>query len=294
MAPFAPHRLIDMLLHPRLVWLVTAATLCLSTLATAGCGGGRVPKEFQPKQALATWSDAEWAGVLDDVATEDGFVRWQKLKDNEDGVRDRLFRYVGQLGAASPRSDPNLFETDEEKLSYYINAYNALAMYGIVKRGYPGNVLRPTGVDPGALFFLDKFYVGGKWYTLNGLEREEVLDRSGRDARMHYAVNCMSFSCPPLLDEPFAGEKLEEQLDRQGAYYLSDSRAVKRLDDGETVGLNNIFVDWYRSDFAPETNGDEELLATLKEHAAEGSPVLTATRVKDIGYDWSLNAPPEE
>ena len=59
-------------------------------------------------------------------------------------MRDTLYEYVGQINAASPDNRPELFPTDTDKLAFYVNAYNALCMYGVVQRGYPGNVLRPA------------------------------------------------------------------------------------------------------------------------------------------------------
>ena len=283
--------------HRRVVpFFAAAALLCLAYLGCAGCGGGRVPVEYRPQERLETWSDAEWAAVLDEVATEHGFVRWDRIENNTDGVRDRLYRYVGQLGAASPENRPDLFPSDQDKLAYYINAYNALCMYGVIERGYPGNVLRPGVIDPGALFYLDKFVVGGKSYTLNGLEREEVLDASGRDPRMHFAVNCMSFSCPPLRREPYRGDRLAEQLNEQGEVYLSDPRAAVPDDGGKTVRLNRIFTSYYRDDFTAgvEAEGDAAVLAGVRRYAAQDSPVVGATNLQGLGYDWSLNRPPEQ
>ena len=165
-------------------------------LALAGCGGGAVAEEFRPTAEITVWDDAVWASVLEDVATEDGFVRWDAIKTNENGVRDRLFEYVGRIGEVSPENRPELFPTADDRLAYHINAYNALAMYGVVQRGYPGNVLWANPVAPGALFFVDQFTVGGDKTNLDTLEKRKVLDASGRDPRMHFAINCMSHSCP--------------------------------------------------------------------------------------------------
>lgn len=265
--------------------------IVLLSLLIAGCGGGRVPSEFRPDAKLTEWSDAEWAAVLDQVATDDGLVEWDQIENNTNGVRDRLFRYVGQIGAASPENRPDLFEGDREKVAYYVNAYNALCMYGVVKRGYPGNVLRPGYVDPGALFFLDRFVVGGKRTNLDGLE-QGTLDRTGRDPRLHFAFNCMSYSCPPLRGEPFNGEELVAQLRDQGERYLSDPRAAVR-DDEDTVRLNDIFTNYYRGDFerGVKGEGDLQLINSLLRFARDDSPIQGATDWARLGYEWDLNRP---
>jgi hypothetical protein len=277
-----------------LVLLPLVLLLVALPLACGGCGGGRVGKEFRPTEPVTEWSNDKWATVLDEVATEDGFVRWQRIKDNTNGVRDTLYEYVGLLNAASPESDPQLFPTDNDKLAYYVNAYNALCMYGIVERGYPGNVLRPGYIDPGALFFLDRFYIGGERTTLDSLE-QGTLDKTGRDPRLHFAFNCMSYSCPPLRAEPFEGDVFAAQLRDQGERYLSDPRAAVR-DDEDTVKLNSIFTSFYRGDFTRgvEGEGDMKLINGLLRFAADDSPIVGATDWDGMGYKWELNSPPEE
>ena len=271
--------------------LPIALLLVALPLACGGCGGGRVPEDFRPDAKLTEWSNDKWAAVLDEVATDDGFVEWDKIKDNTNGVRDTLYGYVGEIGAASPENRPELFPNDSDKIAYYINAYNALCMYGVVQRGYPGNVLRPGFVDPGALFFVDRFYTGGERTNLDTLE-QSTLDRTGRDPRLHFAFNCMSYSCPPLRSEPFEGDRLVEQLRDQGERYLSDERAAVR-DDEDTVKLNSIFTSFYRDDFTRgvDGEGDMKLINGLLRFAADDSPIVGATDWDGMGYQWDLNRP---
>ena len=169
-------------------------------------------------------------------------------------------------------------------------------MYGVVKRGYPSS-LRVTSLDPGGLYQFDHFRVGGDSTTLNGLERVNVRQRSGGDPRVHFALNCMSYSCPPLRKEPFAGDKLDEQLNDQGETYLSDPRAVKD-EGGGKVEMNAIFKAYYGSDFidAAKARGDKDpsIIDATKYYAAKDSPLQTATDSGNMGYDWSLNRPPEQ
>ena len=252
--------------------------------------------EYRPDQKLETWNNDDWAKVLDQVVTDNGFVRWDDIQSNKNGVRDTLFQYVGRIGAASPENRPDLFPSDDDQLAYYINAYNALCMYGVVQRNYP-SALRRASVDPGGIFFVDHFRVGGDSTTLNGLERVNVRDRSDHDPRIHFALNCMSYSCPPLRKEPYEGSKLDKQLDEQGKIYLSDPRAVKDEGDGK-VELNAIFTSYYDGDFidAAKKRGDKgpSIIDATKYYAAKDSPLQTATDAGNMGYDWSLNRPPEQ
>src|SRR6476620_6023514 len=93
-----------------------------------GCGGG-VAKQYRPAEWLTRWDNAGWAKVLDQIATEDGFVRYEPLKSNDAGVRETLYRYVGALAEASPDNRPDLFPSADDRLAYWINAYNAICLY---------------------------------------------------------------------------------------------------------------------------------------------------------------------
>ena len=270
--------------------------LAFAVLLTGCFGGGRVAEKYRVDGKLQKWSDADWAKVLDQVATDKGFVRWDDIEANKNGVRDTLFQYVGQIGAASPENRPDLFATKKDQLAYYMNAYNALCMYGVVKRGYPSS-LRVTSLDPGGLYQIDKFRVGGSNTTLNGLERVHVREFSGLDPRVHFALNCMSYSCPPLRSEPYVGDKLADQLQDQAHTYLSDPRAVKDEGDGK-VEMNAIFMSYYDSDFidAAKSRGEKapSIVEAVRYYAAKDSPLQTATSAGNLGYDWSLNRPPEQ
>ena len=59
--------------------------------------------------------------------------------------------------------------------------------------------------------------------SLNDVEHE-ILRARFKDARVHAAVNCASFSCPPLLDEAFTAKKLEKQLDAQMRAFVVDPK----------------------------------------------------------------------
>src|SRR3954466_9879508 len=110
------------------------STLLFVSLAMViGCGGGGgVSKEFKPQaQQVQKFDNKDWATVLKAVVTPDGFVRHDMIKNNDAGVRDALYRYVGLIEQISPESKPELFATDKDKLAYYLNAYNALCMYAV-------------------------------------------------------------------------------------------------------------------------------------------------------------------
>ena len=267
------------------IWLLgVSATL---GLVLSGCigGGGAVSQDFAPKAKLDRWSDADWQTVLNAVCTDDGMVRYDELTKNTNGVKDALFRYVGQINQVSPANRPDLFPADADKLAYYINAYNALCLYGVLQKGLPGNVLLS------GLYFTAQFPVGGTNTNLDGLEKKYV--RSAGDPRVHFALNCMSKSCPPLRKEAYAGPKLDAQLADQGRRYLSDPRGAQSA-GGTKVKLSEIFTKFYPGEFKDAYTrktgkADPSLLDAIRPYAGPDSPVQNATEYETMSYDWSLN-----
>ena len=54
--------------------------------------------------------------------------------------------------------------------------------------------------------------IEGKVLTLDNIEHD-ILRPRFKDPRVHFAVNCASKSCPPLLAEPYTGARLQDQLE---------------------------------------------------------------------------------
>ncbi|HEX8342498.1 MAG TPA: DUF547 domain-containing protein [Tepidisphaeraceae bacterium] len=264
--------------------------LSLMSLAV-GCASS-VPDAFKPKEPISAFSNADWNKVLRVAVTPDGYVRHDDVKANKDGAYDALQRYVGQIGEASPKNRPDLFATDADKLAYWLNAYNAICLYAVQKKNLPSNVLY-SSIPPGLIFISDSTRVGGEGMTLDNIERKYA--RSFNDPRIHFALNCMSTSCPPLRAEAFEGDRLEQQLSDQARLSLDEPRVVKKISDDE-VAFNNIFTDYWKSDFVTYAKNklgkaDGTPLDACKSWAGPNSPVRTATKFSSQGYDWSLNRP---
>ena len=105
-------------------------------------GGG--PAEVHAQQ----FDHSAWDHVLKEFVNEQGRVDYAALKANP----AELNRYVGELGARSPASDPQQFPTRESQLAYWINAYNALVMEAVIDR-WPVESVRKIGGLPYSLFW---------------------------------------------------------------------------------------------------------------------------------------------
>lgn len=210
-----------------------------------------------------------------------------------------LRRYIATLGSIGPQTTPVRFTTDPERLTYFINAYNALVLFAVVDNWPIDTVHDVHGwLDPRAgfgFFYGLRFPLDGGWINLYELENEVI--RGFLDARIHAAINCASKSCPPLMPYAFEPVGLDEQLDAVTRAFCSDARHVRVDDEAEEIQLSAIF-DWYQPDFEeharrlglPATIVDFILAFATPEVAAD----LERARSAGFGivfqpYDWGLN-----
>jgi hypothetical protein len=268
-------------------WKLLLGVAVVQATCLFGCGG-KVPSLFGPSKPAPSFSNADWATVLSRVVTEEGFVHHEQIADNTDGVRDALDRYVRLIGEVSPLNRPELFPAEKDKLAYWINAYNAVCMHDVNKQARPASIKNAGGI-PYAILSFDKFPYGETDLTLEVVEKQYV--RSVGDPRVHFALNCSTFSSPPLRAEPYEASALDAQLDDQGRRYLSDPRGAVR--DGDNVILGEIFK-FYQDEFLAahrksSGNADAGLLEAIQSYAGAGSPILGAKAYTFMEYDWSIN-----
>jgi len=247
-----------------------------------------------PAQIPRAFSDADWVRVLSAVATPDGYVKWNVVQSDE-GIRDSLRRYVGLINAVSPGNHADLFVTSNDRLAYWINAYNVMCVYAVVEHDYPGTMLagHPAGQPVGAIFSVERFIFGGRSMTLDDVVKEEI--EPAGDPRLFFALSFCAASGPPLRATPYDGAVLDAELVDQGQRYLSDPRAAVR--DGDSVKLNDLLLVMHKADFLAGFQkmmgvAPTGILQALQPFVQSDSPIVGATGVENLGSDWSLNRPP--
>lgn len=246
----------------------------LAVLLAAGCATTKVAVSdltAADVKALTAFDYAEWTFITTTYVNDKGAVDYPKLLAD----RARLDRFVALLALVGPTTRPELFASAEQKLAYYINAYNALTMFNVVNR-YP--TIQQVVDNQLSFFVTTKFKLDGAETNLYDLENKTVRP-TFQDSRVHFALNCASGGCPVLPNEPFLPETLQAQLDRERTEFLHESRNVA-VENGKVV-LSNIF-DWYKDDFGPDP------VAWIRTQA----PDLNLPETKDYEirpYDWALN-----
>ncbi|MEM9420632.1 MAG: DUF547 domain-containing protein [Planctomycetota bacterium] len=276
---------------------IAALLTFAATLLSAGCGSApSVPKEV----ALDTYDDAPYAAVLSAVV-RDGLVDYrafntlddQALQDPAaayDSLDGQLDRYLDAIARFGPESTPELFPTEDGQLAYYLNAYNAIMIRLWLDNG--ARTASPNAqVQWLTWFTVNQWKIDQRTMSLDFLEQRLIRPRF-KEARIHGALICGAIDCPPLLDEPYTGDRLDEQLDGIMHAWLNtpEENAIEFRDNGK-IYLAAIFG-WYRDDFR-ETGG---LTAMIEQYLDDSHPrkaeVLAALENKQIkfqGYDWTIN-----
>ena len=214
--------------------------------------------------------------VLQEHVDEAGQVNYTKLKANP----EKLEAYLDLLAFADPEELPY-----NERLTFWVNAYNALVIKGVVNH-YPITSVKKVKLFNG-FFSRLKFQVAGKMYTLDGIEhgtiREEFVD-----PRVHFVLVCASSSCPPLANRAYTADTIEEGLETATFNFVRNPEQV-RIDRAKRhLYLSKIFK-WYEDDFKEGYDGAVDFLADYL--PPEDTEFLESTEVKlrYLDYDWTLN-----
>ena len=235
-----------------------AVMLMVSTLAPA--------QQSDPYQT--------WARVLTRFVNERGEVDFRALS-RERGDLDAFLDYVARF---SPRSTPESFPGREAKLAYYINSYNALAMFNVIDSDFPQNLNSWRKIR---FFGLKRFPVGGERMSLYALENDVI--RPLGDERVHFALNCMVVSCPRLPRVAFTPEKLDRQLEDEARRFFADTRNLQVQSDRKLVRVSAI-LKFYTEDFLAKS---PTLIAYINLYAPARIPGNFTIEFMD--YDWTVN-----
>src|SRR5262249_42572722 len=131
------------------------------------------------------------------------------------------------------------FATNEAVLSYYLNTYNALAMYNVIRSG-----VLPE--DKVSFFYFRRLMIGGEYQSLYAFENDVI--RPLGEPRVHFALNCMVRGCPRLPRGPFTAADLEAQLEAGAKLFLNEERNVELHADEKRVRFSQI-LEFYTDDF---------------------------------------------
>ena len=211
--------------------------------------------------------------LLKKYVNEEGYVNYKGfLKDSV-----QFNSYLDLLS----RNHPNEKNwSKEERLAYWINAYNAFTIK-LICNYYPVKSIKD--IKSGIPFVSDTWTISfikieGKTYNLNDIEHG-IIRPKFNDPRIHFAVNCASKGCPPL-------RKLNAQLDEQAKSFINDGNRNK-IQSANKADLSKIFT-WFSGDFKKAA---PSVIAFINKYSNTKLSEKATLNYQD--YDWNLNEQPQ-
>jgi hypothetical protein len=207
-----------------------------------------------------------WDNLLKKHVGKDGLVDYKGFQLDQPGLRS----YLDMLSKTQPTENWSV----EELLAYYINTYNAYTVQ-LILDNYPVKSIK----DINASWTRGIVPVGSKNLSLGGIENGIL--RKMNEPRIHFAINCASYSCPKLLNEAFTASKMEEQLEQVTKEFInSDKNEI----NASNPRLSSIF-DWYKKDFV--VNGEVDVIGYINRYSK--TKINRSATVDFKNYDWNLN-----
>jgi len=223
---------------------------------------------FSPEGKQSVISHETWNLLLSKCMIAGGKVNYRAFV----AKKTELQSYLEMLQQNPPQTNWSRYE----KMAYWINAYNAFTVKLVVDH-YPINSIRDlNNGNPWDNEFLS---IGDKKYSLNNIEND-MLRKQFTDARIHFAVNCASQSCPRLFNQAFTAENVDKQLTQLAKEFINDP--AKNKINADKAEVSQIF-NWYKDDFT-KTGTLADFLNTYST-----TKINSTAAISFLEYDWSLN-----
>lgn len=196
---------------------------------------------------------------------------------------------------------------DNEKVSFFINIYNAMVIHSFVIHGAPTSLLKRY-----RFYNSTSYMIGGFYFSLNDIEsgilranRKPVatfsvpfkkndprfhISLKNSEVRVHFALNCGAQSCPPI--KTYSDERLDEELDIATESFLENGGVIIDIAKKE-IRPSKIFQ-WYKVDFG---GSNESVVDWIFDHLHKQNLKDDIKSVRQTAgykivyqpYNWDLN-----
>ncbi|MFQ5571109.1 MAG: DUF547 domain-containing protein [Rhodothermales bacterium] len=243
--------------------------------------------------------EAALTRLLQQVVTEEGRVRYDLLQNSLRPDFRRVLKAVEDFDATTLR-------THEQKLAFWMNAYNVQMLQNIIETPQVQHIIDDGFADA---FFDTPFRTARTRITLNEIENVILRMEDGQaelmsfrvdrlDPRIHVGLNCAAVSCPRLRNRAFTADNVDTELDAAMRDFAG-SPAHLRV-EGSRVILSSL-LDWYGSDFdeaglpagefllryMPETRPDYDALKQAL--GGRRADAIKARPNVRFDYAWEVN-----
>ncbi len=208
----------------------------------------------------------KWDILLKKYVDDNGFVDYKGFLNS----KTELDNYINYLS----KNVPDESWTIQEQLAYYINIYNALTVQ-LILNNYPVESIKDISKPWGKTVIT----LNENDLSLGDIEHEIL--RKMNEPRIHFAINCASYSCPNLLNEAYTASKLENQLEKAADGFINGN---KNETNPTNPKLSKIFK-WYKKDF--KVNGEADVIAFINQYS--NIKIEKNASIDYLDYNWNLN-----
>ena len=160
--------------------------------------------------------------LLTSYVSSSGKVDYQAIKDKVI-ILDKYLDYLSQ-------NVPKSSASKNEKLAFWINAYNANTIKLLVDN-YPVESI--MDLHGGKVFDNKWLSIGDEKLSLNDIENNKIRAKFN-EPRIHFAVNCAAKSCPPILNRAWTADNIQAYLEARAKTFINNS-AYNKLDRKSVV-----------------------------------------------------------
>jgi len=248
-----------------------------------GCRETLYPKVSTPEQSPTL----AWGKVLSKAVDANGDVDYDYIRAHRRPLDD----YVSWVA----RPDGGKFRSPVVSHAFWLNTYNALAIFQVLERDISNTICAVPTLWPGRCAgpnWATDFEIGGTYQSLWEIYNERVIS-AFQDYRDLAAMNPGVRSGPPVRAGLYTPEELKAQLNGQMAKWMAHKRRGVRLDRDEAV-FNEVFQR-YRFELDLFTDGRD--LCSLGQIYTSGEKATALSKLSERGcphrfakFDRRLNA----
>jgi len=168
-----------------------------------------------------------------------------------------------------------------EALAFYINAYNALAIQGILAG-------HSTATAAGRRRFFRGFRqeLAGRSLTLADIEQQL---RAFDEPRVWFSLACAALSCPRLASHAYRAATLDAQLDAAVRGFMDDA-SRNRFDIAQKAAFVSPVFDWHRTELEAAAGSLPAWMAAYVGDPATRAALLEGwLELRFVDFDWDLN-----
>jgi hypothetical protein len=206
-----------------------------------------------------------WTSILKTQVSDEGNVDYEGINKNPKVLQEYISHLQNNL--------PDDSWSKDERLAYWINAYNALTI-DLVLQHYPVKSIK----DIKKPWSQRLWQFGERKYSLNDIEHSIL--RKLDEPRIHFAIVCASISCPKLQNVAFLGETLDEQLTDATKIFLTNR--IKNKITKNHLELSKIFK-WFANDFRAYGG----VLGFIYRYTE--IEIAATAKITYLDYNWALN-----